>query len=179
MVGEKPDETRERMSPKRIQMSRQKPWRADHPDAVIVARPSKWGNPFKLGSRSGLAREPAIENPDKAWEYEGRISASGTRHDYHHPDGTVTVVNVRAMTLEETIECYRAYMTGGVWPLDWKRGSLIEEIRAELTGKDLACWCPVDQPCHADVLLEIANPEPSNVQQSPPPSRAQTRHDPT
>ncbi len=26
-----------------------------------------------------------------------------------------------------------------------------------LRGKDLACWCPPDQPCHADVLLEIAN----------------------
>lgn len=21
----------------------------------------------------------------------------------------------------------------------------------------LACWCPLDQPCHADVLLELAN----------------------
>ena len=30
-------------------------------------------------------------------------------------------------------------------------------IRATLRGKDLACWCPLDQPCHADVLLEIAN----------------------
>lgn len=27
-----------------------------------------------------------------------------------------------------------------------------------LWGLDLVCWCPVDQPCHADVLLEIANP---------------------
>lgn len=32
------------------------------------------------------------------------------------------------------------------------------EIRTELAGKDLACWCPLDQPCHADVLLELANP---------------------
>ncbi|NKR75812.1 DUF4326 domain-containing protein [Rhodococcus hoagii] len=31
------------------------------------------------------------------------------------------------------------------------------EIRSELAGKDLACWCPLDQPCHADVLLEITN----------------------
>ena len=31
------------------------------------------------------------------------------------------------------------------------------EIREELRGKDLACWCPLDQPCHADVLLELAN----------------------
>lgn len=27
----------------------------------------------------------------------------------------------------------------------------------ELRGKNLACWCRLDQPCHADVLLEIAN----------------------
>jgi Domain of unknown function (DUF4326) len=31
------------------------------------------------------------------------------------------------------------------------------DIKAELAGKNLACWCPLDQPCHADVLLEIAN----------------------
>jgi hypothetical protein len=30
-------------------------------------------------------------------------------------------------------------------------------IKAELAGKNLACWCPLDQPCHADVLLRIAN----------------------
>ena len=29
--------------------------------------------------------------------------------------------------------------------------------RGDLRGKDLACWCPLDQPCHADVLLELAN----------------------
>ena len=26
-----------------------------------------------------------------------------------------------------------------------------------LRGKNLACWCPLDGPCHADVLLELAN----------------------
>ncbi len=30
-------------------------------------------------------------------------------------------------------------------------------LRAELAGKNLACWCPLDRPCHADVLLELAN----------------------
>ncbi|WP_448953039.1 DUF4326 domain-containing protein [Labrys neptuniae] len=29
----------------------------------------------------------------------------------------------------------------------------------EITGKNLACWCAPDQPCHADNLLEIANRE--------------------
>ena len=32
-----------------------------------------------------------------------------------------------------------------------------EWIRESLKGKNLACWCPLDQPCHADILLEIAN----------------------
>lgn len=27
----------------------------------------------------------------------------------------------------------------------------------ELRGKDLACWCRVGAPCHADILLELAN----------------------
>ena len=35
--------------PVRVQMSRQHPWRAEHPDAVIVARPSRWGNPYRVG----------------------------------------------------------------------------------------------------------------------------------
>ncbi|MHA4848787.1 DUF4326 domain-containing protein [Rhodococcus sp. MSC1_016] len=38
-------------------------------------------------------------------------------------------------------------------------GALLQMIRDELGGRDLACWCPLDQPCHADVLLEIANGE--------------------
>ncbi|MDQ3545079.1 MAG: DUF4326 domain-containing protein [Verrucomicrobiota bacterium] len=33
------------------------------------------------------------------------------------------------------------------------------DLRACLRGKNLACWCPLDQPCHADVLLELANSE--------------------
>lgn len=32
-----------------------------------------------------------------------------------------------------------------------------EEIREHLAGKNLACFCALDQPCHADVLLKIAN----------------------
>lgn len=33
----------------------------------------------------------------------------------------------------------------------------IEQVRRDLRGKNLACWCPLDQPCHADVLLQVAN----------------------
>jgi Domain of unknown function (DUF4326) len=30
-------------------------------------------------------------------------------------------------------------------------------LRAALRGRNLACWCPLDGPCHADILLRIAN----------------------
>ena len=36
-----------------------------------------------------------------------------------------------------------------------------DDVRRELAGKDLACWCPLDEPCHGDVLLAIANEGPS------------------
>lgn len=37
----------------------------------------------------------------------------------------------------------------------------VDEIRSELAGRDLACWCSLDKACHADVLLELANGEVS------------------
>jgi len=35
----------------------------------------------------------------------------------------------------------------------------IGDIKKELKGKNLACWCRLDQVCHGDVLLELANKE--------------------
>lgn len=43
----------------------------------------------------------------------------------------------------------------------WVNHFNVDTIRQELSGKNLACWCPLDKPCHADVLLEIAN-SPNN-----------------
>lgn len=34
----------------------------------------------------------------------------------------------------------------------------VESARQALGGKNLACFCPPGQPCHADVLLQLANP---------------------
>jgi hypothetical protein len=49
----------------------------------------------------------------------------------------------------------------------WMRGEIAapgqaqppsaEAIRAALAGRNLACWCPANGPCHADLLLRIAN----------------------
>ncbi len=36
-------------------------------------------------------------------------------------------------------------------------GVTAEDAKRELRGRDLACYCRLDEPCHADVLLEVAN----------------------
>jgi hypothetical protein len=150
--------------PERIQLRRTKGWRLPE-GAVSVARPTKWGNPFRLNDRSyGLCRVPAAHAGHDDWEYEGRISAPGMRHDYFHPDGQVTFCNVRLMSRQEVIECYRrSLLRHDPEPrrlvgsdLSWFVKVTVEEVRRDLAGKDLACWCPPG-PCHADVLLEVAN----------------------
>lgn len=55
---------------------------------------------------------------------------------------------VSELGLDEAIKRFRLMMTD---PRN------IEEATRDLRGRDLMCWCPLDQPCHADVLLEIAN----------------------
>ena len=42
-------------------------------------------------------------------------------------------------------------------PIEARTYPPLEEIRAELAGKDLACWCAPSSPCHADTLLRLAN----------------------
>lgn len=71
--------------------------------AVYVGRPSKWGNPSRLG-------------------------VDGTR--------------------EQCVEQFRSYVASS--------REFREAIKRELRGKDLVCWC-APLPCHADVLLEVAN----------------------
>jgi len=43
------------------------------------------------------------------------------------------------------------------WVEEVAQRDLVAAIKTELRGKDLACWCPEDHPCHADILLRIAN----------------------
>lgn len=37
------------------------------------------------------------------------------------------------------------------------RARKVMEAIPSLRGKNLACWCALDRPCHADVLLDVAN----------------------
>jgi hypothetical protein len=47
---------------------------------------------------------------------------------------------------EKAVELYRDHVRGRE-----------AEIMAELGGRNLSCFCKLSNPCHADVLLEIAN----------------------
>lgn len=115
--------------PKRIQLRRTKGWRKPE-GVVVVARPSKWGNPFTIAG----ARENGYIGDDAA---------------------------LRRMCVGE----FRRWLINpeSVWSYGADRARRIVSDIDELRGHDLACWCPLDQPCHADVLLELANEDGPDV----------------
>lgn len=136
--------------------------------AVYVGRPTKWGNPFRWHDLTyGLVRfGPTHEARfGRAWDYEGRISAPGTSHDMWLDRDDVVRTEVRWATRAELVDLFRLTLTEPTYGMRAaypSRGGhfakcTVDEIRAELAGRDLVCWCPLDQPCHADVLLELAN----------------------
>jgi len=67
------------------------------------------------------------------------------------PGGFMSTMRSQPATIEECVLCYREDVEAATF------GYGPKDVKQELAGKDLACWCPLDQPCHADVLLEIAN----------------------
>jgi hypothetical protein len=102
------------MKPRRVQLRRTAGWRMPA-NTVSVARPTKWGNPWRIE------------------EYRGEITDDDRRG-----------LAVRDFEGELGSRIF------GILPT-------IEEVRRELRGKNLACWCPRGKLCHADVLLEVAN----------------------
>jgi hypothetical protein len=50
----------------------------------------------------------------------------------------------------KAVELFRAGLLSGALNVT------VEQVRKALAGKNLACWCRLDQPCHADVLLCVA-----------------------
>lgn len=98
--------------PERIQRKRIKGYRMPE-GAIYVGRPTKWANPFRVGSNEELGEVANAELAVKLF-----------RDWMHHPEG---------------------------WLLPRPPELL------SLRGRDLACWCLLDHPCHASVLLELAN----------------------
>ena len=59
----------------------------------------------------------------------------------------------------DCVRSFRRWIEEGETRSGDDRPPLVSEIRRELAGKNLACWCKKGTPCHSDVLLELANSE--------------------
>jgi hypothetical protein len=134
--------------PVRIQRQRSKGWRMP-PGAVYVGRGSLWGNPFKVTTAPtpdcfGLASALSVVDVRS-----GAVVAFHclTKREAH----MIAVANYAALMRPGSEAMWR--ITCEVEPEFAARIAAIDL----LWGRNLACWCPPDMPCHADVLLEIAN----------------------
>ena len=108
--------------PRRIQRKRTAGWTMP-PNTVYVGRPTKWGNPWRIGVN--------------------RCTGHGLSYRQETVTDAITAVRFFRDMLHAP-DC--------IYPNE-------DQIKRNLRGKNLACWCPLDQPCHADVLLELANPD--------------------
>jgi Domain of unknown function (DUF4326) len=121
------------VSPQRVQLRRVKGWRKPE-GAVKVDRTTKWGNPFHVVNRTGDPDGWYVTDGKNQWYAKSR------------PEAVRNAVDWCRLIVDATY-----YQTGKpVWRTR-------DEIRRELAGKDLLCWCKPGDPCHADVLIEIAN----------------------
>jgi hypothetical protein len=131
------------MSPQRVQLRRTKGWRKPN-GAVYVGRPTRWGNPYRVGTGEIRVQGPLF----------GAGAGSYDTDDERWYD--VPLPGHRGLTADLAVALYRQDLVNTVGDSHPDFDELREAL-GELTGKDLACWCPLDQPCHADVLLELAN----------------------
>jgi len=140
------------MTPARIQLCRRKGWRLQTASrdlnglsAVDVARPSKWGNPFRVFGKNEYLYSDASHRREILYQY--------IIFDLDQD------IEANRATPAMAVEHYRRWVLGefkdnpNVRPCPFT----VEDIRRELGGKNLACWCKLGTPCHADVLLEMAN----------------------
>lgn len=80
--------------------------------------------------------------------YVGRPTKWGNQFEI----GRYNFVLRRELTAQDCVDRYRAKIENrSMFRFDEF------DVVVELEGKDLACWCPFGEPCHADVLLELAN----------------------
>lgn len=66
--------------------------------------------------------------------------------------GPVRAGALYVSTAREAVDYFRDYMAEQM-----REHQCVRDAVAELRGKNLACWCRLDEPCHADVLIELAN----------------------
>ena len=132
-------------APVRIQLRRTKGWRMP-PNTVSVARPGKWGNPHAvcLDDIRDTGEEDENGEPIKQGPWLCKMQPDRLAGWWFETE---------AEAVTKAVDLYRWRMTEAPMPACVELRSQLHELR----GKNLACWCPLDQPCHADVLLELAN----------------------
>lgn len=128
------------MIPQRIQRKRTKGWRMPQ-GAAYVGRGSRWGNPFHVHNGHSIVG-PSWSDARDNW---GCVTAANVTSAY--------ITQSEPMGPADSIGHFK--MLTSVRQRDERER--MEQWLSPLRGKDLACWCPLDQPCHADVLLELAN----------------------
>jgi len=121
-------------APRRIQRSRAQGWRLP-PNTITVSRPGPWGNPWAVW------RQPWGDEP--GWY----ASAGGCHDGPHETREAATLAAIRQFRCD-LLDPRQDYA---------RRTPMVIDAVKTLRGKNLACWCALDQPCHADVLLEVAN----------------------
>ena len=127
--------------PQRIQLKRVKGWRKPE-GAVVVTRPSVLGNPFHVVKVGTYFPWHVIYRPHP------NVDRSGGEY-------FVSDWQTRAEAIRDAVDAYADWAEIGPNHY-WRVQCFIDDW--QLAGRDLACWCPLDQPCHADVLLRLANP---------------------
>lgn len=122
----------------RVQRKRTKGFKLPE-NTVCVTRGTKWGNPFKV-------IDGFIVFPTKKTSYLPLYFLKQT-------DDANSILAT----------CYDMFINGereffGILLPEWPVFQpIIKEDIKQLRGKNLACFCPLDKSCHADLLLEIAN----------------------
>jgi hypothetical protein len=125
--------TTPKVHPVRLQRSRGKGARLVSPNGlpiVCVARPSRWGNQYRV--RKTGARWGGV------WV---------VMHSSLYVSESFATEEEAA---KECVAMFRRALLAGLSDVT------VEEVRRFLEGKNLACWCRLGAPCHADTLLCVA-----------------------
>lgn len=139
--------------PDRIKLSRAKGWRK--PDgAMVVTRATIFGNPWVDG-KWGLLNRPL---PDRAgWSHQIQYTRAGEAFGL---DRAAVIRFYRDWVCTDYVPAPACLSRQGedalIADMTARRTMILSRL-PDLRGHALCCTCPLDQPCHADVLLELAN----------------------
>lgn len=130
--------------------------------AVYVGRPTQWGNPFRVSSDWLLWTGIALGfKGDRSGRHAAavalyRLWLTGKLPKLPKPQrgGDIEFDGGRSVSGHEYVMGFGAGVAGMFQMPDLPNEK--PDVSA-LRGRNLACFCPLDQPCHADVLLELAN----------------------